>query len=181
MKGKSIFNISFIAFSVMAVIVGSICYAKGRTVFFNGMDASFSMLIQVIPKMAAAFLLAGFIQVLVPRGLVIRWIGEQSGFKGILIASLAGMLTPGGPITSFPLIAALYKMGAGYGPLVAYLTSWEILGLQRLLIWEIPLMGMKFVSLRLMVSLLLPVIAGVTAKKLAHILEFYGPGGNKRP
>lgn len=167
MKRKSPFSISLVVFGAIAVCVAALSYSKGKVVFFEGLDTSFSMLLQVLPRLAAAFLLAGFAQVLIPRDLVMKWIGEESGFKGILIASLTGMFTPGGPITSFPLIAALYKMGAGYGPLVAFLTSWEILGLQRILVWEIPLMGMKFVFLRVIVSLLLPIIAGLTAKKLA--------------
>ena len=178
MKWKSKFDISFIAFGIMAIVAGSICYARGKAVFFDGLDASFSMMVQFIPKLGAAFLLAGFIQVLIPKDLVIHWIGEQSGAKGILIASLAGMLTPGGPMTSFPLMAALYKMGAGYGPLVAYLTSWEILGVQRLLIWEIPFLGMNFVFLRLIVSIPLPIIAGMTATSL--LPYFKGSASTRR-
>ena len=81
---------------------------------------------------------------------------------------MAGVVTPGGPMISFPLIATLYKLGADAGPLVAYLTSWEILGLQRIIIWEVPIMGVRFAALRFLVSILLPIIAGVMAKRLVH-------------
>jgi len=102
-----------------------------------------------------------------PRDLIRKWIGDKSGLTGILIASLAGALTPGGPIASFPVIAALYKLGADFGPLVAYLTAWELIAVQRMVVWEIPFMGIRFVLFRLLVSLALPVLAGMIAKTLA--------------
>ena len=44
------------------------------------------------------------------------------GMKGILIASAAGAISPGGPFINFPLVAALYQAGAGVGaPLAGYL------------------------------------------------------------
>ena len=158
---------SFLIFAGIAVIAGAICYAKGEEFFLKGADASVSMTLEVLPRLVAAFLLAGFVEVLMPRDLIRKWIGDKSGLKGILIASLAGALTPGGPIASFPLIAALYKLGADFGPLVAYLTAWELIAVQRMVIWEIPFMGTRFVLFRVLVSLVLPVLAGMIARALA--------------
>lgn len=172
-KENPILNASFLAFTAIAFLGGIVCYAKGKVVFLDGLDASLSILEQVIPKLIGAFFLAGFAQVLVPKDLINKWIGVKSGFKGIMIATLAGVFMPGGPLISFPLIAALYKMGADYGPLVAYLTSWEILGIQRIFIWEIPFMGMKFALLRFAVSLVLPILAGITTRKVVHYLARY--------
>ena len=159
-------DLSFLIFSAIAVIAGGICYSKGKETFCSGLDASWSMFLTVAPRMIAAFLMAGFVEVLVPKDLITKWIGERSGLRGILIATLAGILTPGGPMISFPLIAALFKLGADMGPLVGYLTAWELLGVQRIIVWEIPFMGMKFASLRFLVSLGLPILAGVIAKRL---------------
>lgn len=170
-KEHPIIDVSFLAFSVLAFIGIAICYARGKVFFLNGIDASLSTFKQVLPKLVGAFFLAGFAQVLAPRDLIHKWMGAKSGLKGIIIATMAGAFTPGGPLTSFPLIAALYKLGADYGPLVAYLTSWEILGLQRILIWEIPFMGITFVLLRYGVSLVLPVVAGITARQVALYLK----------
>jgi len=68
---------------------------------------------------------------------------------------------------AFPLLVALFNLGAGYGPLVAYLTSWEILSLYRAAIWDIPFMGVEFTALRYAVSCFLPLLAGWTAQRLA--------------
>ena len=47
-----------------------------------------------------------------------------------------------------------------------YVTAWSLLGVQRLLVWEIPLMGGEFVLLRFAVSAVLPVVAGLIARQI---------------
>jgi uncharacterized membrane protein YraQ (UPF0718 family) len=170
---------SLVAFAMLALITGAICYARGMGVFLRGLDDALAMMRQVLPKVAGALLMAGFVQVLLPGELVVKWIGKDTGFKGILIACLAGALTPGGPIISFPLVAALYRMGANISSLVAYLTAWELIGVQRIVIWDIPLMGVKFAMLRVAVSLLLPVLAGLIAQKVSDVLDRTSTGGDQ--
>ena len=124
------------------------------------------MLIYVVPRVIAAMLMAAFIQLLVPRAMVARWIGEKAGFRGLLVATAAGMLTPGGPLTSFPIVVALHAAGANRGALVAYLSAWAMIGFQRMLVWEFPFMGPHFTFLHLVASLALPPIVGLIASRL---------------
>ncbi len=67
-------------------------------------------------------------------------------------------------MTSFPIVRALREAGTGRGPLVAYVTSWSTLGFQRVLNWELPLLGPEFTALRAIVSAPLPVIAGLMSR-----------------
>lgn len=176
-NGNPFVDSSFLVFTFIALIGGGLCYLRGEEEFFRGLDASLSMFLEIAPQITAGFLLAAFTQVLIPKEFIRKWVGEESGLKGIVIASLAGSLTPGGPIASFPIVAALYSMGADFGSLVAYLTAWELLGVQRILIWEIPLLGMRFVAIRVVVSLLCPVIAGLMARQLVIHFSDLRPGG----
>ena len=118
------------------------------------------MILEITPRMIAAFLLAGLVQAIVPQEVIVRWMGHGTGFKGILIGMTLGGVTPGGPMTHFPVIATFYKMGVGIGPLVAYLTAWSLFGLQRIIMWEIPFLGAKVVAIRFAVSFLFPLLAG---------------------
>jgi uncharacterized membrane protein YraQ (UPF0718 family) len=167
---RGIFDGSFWVFAGLAAATGTACYlVAGPTAFWESFREDAELFILILPKLAAALLVAGFIQVLLPRGKVARWIGERSGLRGLAIASGAGMVTPGGPMTSFPLVNALHAAGTGRSALIAYLTSWSTLGLQRILSWELPLMGVEFALLRFLASLPLPFLAGMVSRWLPEV------------
>jgi uncharacterized membrane protein YraQ (UPF0718 family) len=156
-----IFDRSFWVFAALALMSGAACYGiQGQEAFFASFHEDLEVFALVLPKIAAALLVAAFIQVLLPREKVARWLGERSGFRGMALATGAGAVTPGGPMTSFPLVTALHEAGTGRSTLIAYLTSWSTLGLQRVFSWEVPLMGVEFAVLRFLASLPLPFIAG---------------------
>ncbi|MEE8534317.1 MAG: hypothetical protein V3S95_12320, partial [Alphaproteobacteria bacterium] len=76
-----------------------------------------------------------------------------------------------GPLTSFPIVVALYASGAARGTLVAYITAWAMLGVQRMLVWEIPFMGGEFALLRITCVAALPVLAGLMARYVPVTLK----------
>jgi uncharacterized membrane protein YraQ (UPF0718 family) len=167
---RRIFDRSFWVFAALVAATGTACFlVAGPAAFWDSLGDDLDMFIQVVPKLAAALLVAGFIQVLLPRDKVARWIGERSGLRGMAIASGAGMVTPGGPMTSFPLVNALHGAGTGRSALIAYLTSWSTLGFQRILSWEIPLMGVEFAAVRFLASLPLPLVAGLVSRLLPPV------------
>jgi hypothetical protein len=65
------------------------------------------------------------------------------------------------------LLAILAGAGADRGILVSYITSWALLGVQRMIVWDIPLMGVDFSVLRFAVSLPLPILAGYIARRIS--------------
>ncbi len=132
----------------------------------KGLRSTLALVIAIAPRMLAAFVIAGLIQAIVPEEVIVRWMGKGSGLRGISIAMAIGSLTPGGPMTHFPIIAALFKMGVGIGPLVSYLTAWSLFSLQRIVMWELPFLGVRIVMIRLLSSILFPLLAGV----LSHLL-----------
>ena len=150
-------TIVMLAAALLALIA---IYWKSPQAASDGLTATGALIIEIIPRMVAAFTLAGLIQAVVPQEVIVRWMGHGSGTKGILIGMTLGAVTPGGPMTHFPVVASLYKVGIGVGPLVAYLTAWSLFGLQRVIMWEIPFLGAKIVAVRVAVSFLFPVLAG---------------------
>lgn len=133
----------------------------GSGLLFEGLGEGTSLLISVLPQLVIGFLLAGMMTVLLPANAIAEWLGADSGIRGLVIATVAGTLTPGGPFLQFPLVAALAGAGAAPGPLAAYLTAWSLTGVNRLLVWEIPLLGPQFALARWSVSLTLPILVGL--------------------
>jgi uncharacterized membrane protein YraQ (UPF0718 family) len=158
------------SFWVLAAIAGLAGWAawelKGTDAVGSALSSDFDIVVFLLPRMIGGMMLAGLVQAILPPDLVARWVGEESGLRGIVIASVVGGLTPGGPMTSFPIVVAFYMSGADRGALVAYLTGWSLLGFQRILVWELPLLGPEFTLYRMAVVATLPVLAGLLARRI---------------
>ena len=115
--------------------------------------------------MIMAFIIVGYVNALSPTELVQEWIGPNSGWKGLFLAEIIGMLLPGGPYVVFPLIAVLYSAGAGLGPVVTLVTSWATLALLSIT-FELPFMGWRFTAIRWGLGLIVPLFAGAAAQLL---------------
>ena len=151
---------STIVMLAIAFVFLMIVYMKAPQSAGEGLHASIALVLEITPRMIAAFIIAGLIQVIIPEELIARWMGEGSGFKGIFIGIAFGTITPGGPMTHFPIIASFYRMGMAIGPLVSYLTAWALLGVQRVIMWELPFLGPRIVFIRILASILFPFLAG---------------------
>ncbi len=138
----------------------------------NGMGVAGGYLLMMLPRVVLALFLAGFVAELLPGELISNWLGKESGFRGILIASVAGIAVPAGGVVAFPLALAMLKIGVGLPQLVAFLTAWEIFAVHRVLAFELPFMGARFVALRVSSSFMLPPVAGMATGALMPLLGY---------
>jgi len=153
---------------VMAVLAAAsvfIGYRRGEGQHLAGLRAALDTLVWILPLLVFSFVVAGMIQVLVPRELLSRWIGQESGFRGIMVGTLAGGLMPGGPYVSLPLAAGMLRAGASAGTMVAFLTGWSLIAAARLPM-EVGIMGWRFALIRLASTFFFPPIAGLVAQGL---------------
>jgi uncharacterized membrane protein YraQ (UPF0718 family) len=128
---------------LIALILTAIAWRQSTQKLKLGVQIGWSTLKRTLPVLLLAFLIVGFVNALEPQSIVRAWIGPNSGMRGVLIGTLAGMLLPGGPYVVFPLIGTLYQSGAGLGPTLAMITSWATLALLTVS-FELPFMGWRF-------------------------------------
>ena len=152
----------------LAITFAIVAYFKDPSLPLIGARNGFAMLAFILPRLIPALILAGLFQVLVPQEVVSRHFGREGGLRAILIATGAGMLTPGGPMVSVPFMVALANSGAALPALVAYMTSWSLFGVHRIIAWEAPLLGWHFVWVRVIPSLAFPVVAGWLVATFYH-------------
>jgi len=153
---------------ILAVALVLIGYYKGEHI--NGLNQAVQMTIQILPLLIFAFIVAGMVRVLLPSEAVSKWIGEESGIKGILIGTVAGAFTPGGPYVSMPIVAGLLRSGASMGTTVAYITGWSLWAISRLPM-EVGILGWRFAFIRLISVLILPPIAGIFAQFISKVIR----------
>ena len=153
-------DLPVIILTLAALALAVVAYLKDPGLPWLEAQTGLKMLWFVLPRPVPALILAGLLQVMIPQEIVARYFGREAGFKGIVNASFAGILTPGGPMVTVPFLVALANSGAALAPLVAYMTAWSLFGMQRIIAWEAPLMGWHFVGVRVLSSLVFPFLAG---------------------
>lgn len=176
---KVAFGRSFWGFFAFAIVAGAACWlVLGQAAFFAALQTDLELILKMMPRVAVALTVAGLLWVTLPREHVTALIGTESGMRGLLIATGAGIVTPGGPSSAFALLAVLGSAGADRGAMIAYIVSWAILGVQRILVWDVPFMGAEFSFVRFLVCLPLPIVTGLIARRLPLKLRLVdGHGG----
>lgn len=123
-------------------------------------------MVVLAPKIAAGMFIAATLPLLLPRDKVAIWIGRESGLRGLLIAGFAGAAIPGGPAMTFPLAASFGLVGADVGAIMAFVTSWALLSLNRTLIWEFSFLPVDLVWWRVLLCLPFPILIGLAARAI---------------
>lgn len=147
---------------IVALLFMLIAYLRHDGSLIAGLKSGGQTFVKLVPIFIAVFIIVGLSEVLVPQELISRWMGEQSGWRGIVLASALGAIMPPSIFVSFPLAATLYKAGAGIGAGVAFVTSWSLLTLFRMPL-EVSIVGLRPTLIRMGVGLIFPVIAGFVA------------------
>lgn len=152
-----------IIMGVLAAVLFFLGYTKGGGQHVVGLKSAAGMIVQMLPLLVFALIVAGMIRVLLPQEFLSKWVGAGSGLRGIILGTIAGGISPGGPYVSLPIVAGLLKSGAGVGTMVAFLTGWSLWAIARLPM-EVGILGWKFTAIRLACTFIFPPIAGIIAQ-----------------
>ena len=149
----------------LAFVLTLIAYRRKDGTHLKGFKIAKQMGFSLIPLLIAAFAVSGLIEVVIPPQAIQGLFGDQTGLRGIVTAAGAGALLPGGPYVTFPIIASVFKCGAGIGTIVAFITGWAMLGI-GIIPFEIAFIGPRFTALRVSLVIFIPIIAGAAAQAL---------------
>jgi uncharacterized membrane protein YraQ (UPF0718 family) len=139
-----------------------LAWRRDRALAARGLLIGLRSLRGQLTLLLLAFLLAGFVEVLVPPEAVRRWLGAEAGVKGIMIGCLAGGMLPFGPYVVFPMAAAIRAAGAGNATIVAFVTGWMMWSTSKYA-YEVATFGPGFAWRRTILFLAFPPLAGVLA------------------
>jgi uncharacterized membrane protein YraQ (UPF0718 family) len=126
--------------------------------FFNreiGMKAlsitafSFKEMILVIPPI---FVLLGLLDIWVPREMMIKFMGEGSGFKGVLLSFFIGSAAAGPLYGAFPVAAVLMKKGVKFSNILIFIGAWSTTKIPMFL-FEMASLGTRFAVTRLLINI----------------------------
>ncbi len=158
-----------VVLTIVAAALFFIALRQGKNVAMDGLLAAWNTVRRNLLLLIVGFVLAGLVQVLVPRELISRWLGNRAGVKGILIGCVVGGLVPGAPYATFPIVASLYQAGASIGAVVGFVTAWALWSVSRLPV-EMALIDPRPALIRYSVTFLVPPIAGLLAEVADRIV-----------
>ena len=144
LKRYQVFIITIIALGVF-----SIFSSKLGLKALSISASSFKEMMLVIPPV---FILLGLLDVWVPREIMMRYMGDGSGLKGVVLAFLLGSAAAGPLYGAFPIAGVFMKKGVSFTNIMIFIGAWSTTKIPMFL-FEMSALGAKFALTRLAVDI----------------------------
>jgi len=115
--------------------------------------------VEMVVILIPVAVLIGLFEVWVPKQLIGKYLGRESGWKGIALALLFGT-APAGPLyVAFPIAGMLLQKGASPLNVVVFLNTWAAIKIPQLLV-EAKFLGPSFMLIRLALTVPSAILMG---------------------
>ncbi|WZL72351.1 permease [Clostridiaceae bacterium 35-E11] len=110
---------------------------------------SLKEMILVIPPV---FILLGLLDVWVSKETMMKYMGEKSGIKGIVLSVFLGSAAAGPLYAAFPIAAVFMKKGVKFSNVLIFIGAWSTTKIPMFL-FELSALGARFAVTRLMIDI----------------------------
>jgi uncharacterized membrane protein YraQ (UPF0718 family) len=141
----------YVFFAAMVAVVGALWlvdHARGA----RAVDVALYSLKEMVLIIPPVFIILGLLDVWVPREMMVRFMGEESGLKGVVIAFVLGAAAAGPLYGAFPVAQVLLRKGSSFRNVIVFLGAWSTTKIPMLL-FEAANMGLRFTVTRLAVDI----------------------------
>lgn len=115
--------------------------------------------------MPVIFILTALLDTWVPKQAIIKHLGEESNFRGIILSFVLGAISAGPIYAAFPICVMLHKKGAAIKNIVIILSSWAVIKIPMLLN-EMKFLGPKFMIVRWILTVIAILIFSSISSKI---------------
>ena len=129
---------------------------------FNTAFSSFKQMLTVVPPI---MIILGLVDVWIPRETMMKYMGDNSGIKGISIAMLIGSIAAGPMYAAFPFTKVLLKKGVKFSNIIVFMNAWCVTKISTLM-FEFSSLGYKFTLARLIIDIPGVIIMGYIVQVL---------------
>jgi uncharacterized membrane protein YraQ (UPF0718 family) len=140
-------NMTALIINSIAIIALIIAFIKNKEKTITSLKIAGKTFIMLLPMIFIIIIIIGLLLGFVPPDQISRFIGEQSGFGGVLLVGIVGALMHIPALLSFPLAASMLSSGASVTSVVAFITTLTMIGMITLPL-EIQILGKKMAFLR---------------------------------
>ena len=116
------------------------------------MDTTMMTLKEMLFIIPPIFVLLGLLDTWVPKDTMVRYMGEGSGLKGILLAFFIGSAAAGPLYGAFPVAAVFMRKGVKFSNILIFIGAWSTTKIPMFL-FELSALGASFAITRLLVNI----------------------------
>ena len=156
---------------VLAGYLMLVAHRRDAGLVRTGLGDAWSQFVFVLPRLFVGLMGAGFLAALVPTELVETYLSDEAGWTAYALAFLLGTITPGGVVVGLALGVAALKAGASVPVIVIYITAWSLVNISRTIVWETALVPRAIILRRWLVSLPLPLLAGLATWVVMQVIN----------
>lgn len=124
-----------------------------------------SYFLEIIYIFPAVLIFMGLFATFVPNKTVNKYLGKESGIKGMFIAIFLGMFPTGPLYVAFPMVAVWLKKGASVSNMIVFLSAWACIKLPQEIV-EFQFLGLRFMLLRLFLTIIFVIAIGFIIEKI---------------
>ncbi|MDR5658417.1 permease [Serpentinicella sp. ANB-PHB4] len=139
----------FFAITIVALGILTAVNAEMGREAIDVVGFSFREMAMVIPPV---FILLGLLDVWVPKETMVKYMGEGSGIKGVIIAFTLGSAAAGPLYGAFPVALVLMKKGATFSNILIFIGAWSTTKIPMFL-FEMAALGSDFAVTRLLINI----------------------------
>lgn len=166
----------FLIVLFVTLIITTIDFNSGKSITNIAVD-SFKQMISVLPPI---MLLLGLLDIWVPRETMLKYMGENSGITGIILAIIFGSVAAGPLYAAFPITAVFIKKGVKFSNVMIFLGAWCTTKIPTLL-FELSALGYRYTFTRMLVNLPSIILLGYLIEGLLKeedLKEIYNNSNN---
>lgn len=129
----------------------------------NGLQAlnkTWYYVVEMLEIVPIIFVLTALLDTWVPKEVILKQLGNESGIKGVLFAFLLGSFSAGPIYAAFPISKLLLKKGASIQNVVIILSAWAVIKVPMLLN-EVKFLGAEFMLKRWALTIIAIVIMAI--------------------
>lgn len=160
-------NSMIVILVITAILMVMVYTTGGSELVTKGLNISIDTAIRTFPMLFVSFIVIGQIQVLLSKELLDKWLQKFSGIKGIIVSAIAGGLFPGGPYVYYPFISSFMEKELPFYIFISFVYGKHLYDFTRIPM-EVSLIDPKIALIRNLITIPIPIIIGVLAKR------FYG-------
>jgi uncharacterized membrane protein YraQ (UPF0718 family) len=139
------------AFLITAAAMGVLTLINHQ-IGFKAISISTYQIGQMLLVIPPVFIMLGLLDVWVPKETMVKFMGNGSGLKGILLSIFIGSAAAGPLYGAFPVAAVFMKKGVKFSNILIFIGAWSTTKIPMFL-FEVAALGAKFAFTRLLVDI----------------------------